>query len=362
MTALHWSIYRYALPLTDPLPLATGTLGERAGLLVRVQDADGHEGWGEVAPLPGFSRESLEDAFAATWAVLQEGEGVHREPWSEGTPLPYVGRAFDENVPPSVRFGVDGALAALASQRMEVSLAHLLCPEASGEVTLNALLLGSRDEVLRKAVTARKAGYAAVKLKVGRQAVEDDINLVRAVQARLGSDVRLRLDANRAWSLEAARTFAAGLHGVRVDYIEEPLSDPTALATFAKATGLPVALDETVQVGTPDMLRAHPYATAVVLKPTLLGGVARIRGWMEAARMSQMRLVFSAAFESGIGMRLLLAMASAYGDAEVPVGFDTYRWLADDLLHPRLSLDQPRLDARDALPSRRIRTELLDRV
>jgi O-succinylbenzoate synthase len=75
-----------------------------------------------------------------------------------------------------------------------------------------------------------------------------------------------------------------------------------------------------------------------------------------------MRLVFSAAFESGIGMRLLLAMASAYGDAEVPVGFDTYRWLADDLLHPRLSLDQPRLDARDALPSRRIRTELLDRV
>lgn len=36
--------------------------GKREGFLVRLQSG-GKEGWGEIAPLPGFSRESLDEAF-----------------------------------------------------------------------------------------------------------------------------------------------------------------------------------------------------------------------------------------------------------------------------------------------------------
>jgi O-succinylbenzoate synthase len=47
--------------------------------------------------------------------------------------------------------------------------------------------------------------------------------------------------------------------------------------------------------------------------------------------------VISASYESGVGLRMLVALAAAYSD--VPAGLSTYTRLADDVLRPRLSLD-----------------------
>ena len=83
------------------------------------------------------------------------------------------------------------------------------------------------------------------------------------------------------------------------------------------------------------------WASAAVLKPTLLGGVgATIRRAAEA-RSVGVRPVLSAAFESGVGLRGVAALAAATG-AE-PAGLDTYRWLAADVLGP-LPFDRPRVD------------------
>ena len=55
MAPLKKAIYRYSLPLTKG--------GQREGLLIRLQSKGGAIGWGEVAPLPGLSRETLEEAL-----------------------------------------------------------------------------------------------------------------------------------------------------------------------------------------------------------------------------------------------------------------------------------------------------------
>jgi o-succinylbenzoate synthase len=39
--------------------------------------------------------------------------------------------------------------------------------------------------------------------------------------------------------------------------------------------GVPVALDESIVSTVPEALEGHAYARAVVLKPTLLGGISR---------------------------------------------------------------------------------------
>ena len=80
------------------------------------------------------------------------------------------------------------------------------------------------------------------------------------------------------------------------------------------------------------------------LLPRLLGGPLRVGHWVNEARRYGIKPVFSAAFESGVGMRHLVALAGALGDEAVPAGFDTYRWLAEDVLAPRLALDVPVLD------------------
>jgi o-succinylbenzoate synthase len=52
-------IYRYSLPYFNPIQKGNN---ERKGLLLQITDADGATGWGEIAPLPGFSKETLQDA------------------------------------------------------------------------------------------------------------------------------------------------------------------------------------------------------------------------------------------------------------------------------------------------------------
>ncbi|MCV6005021.1 hypothetical protein OFO99_36850, partial [Escherichia coli] len=56
-----YRVYRYALPLVAPVRVGAGVLRRREGLLVRLE-AGGASGWGEAAPLPGFSRETLGEA------------------------------------------------------------------------------------------------------------------------------------------------------------------------------------------------------------------------------------------------------------------------------------------------------------
>ena len=107
-------------------------------------------------------------------------------------------------------------------------------------------------------------------------------------------------------------------------------------------TGLPVALDESLVGTDPEALQGKGWATAAVLKPTLLGGVACVLRFAASARALGIRPVLSGAFESGVAMRGHVALAAATGGA--PAGLDPYRRLATDVFHPRLSLDRPSVD------------------
>ena len=53
-------VIEVSLPLLRPYRSGTTTITERRILLVRLA-GDGFEGWGECAPVPGYSRETLED-------------------------------------------------------------------------------------------------------------------------------------------------------------------------------------------------------------------------------------------------------------------------------------------------------------
>jgi O-succinylbenzoate synthase len=164
---------------------------------------------------------------------------------------------------------------------------------------------------------------------------------VRGIRERVGEGVALRLDANRAWTEDEARLFAKEVAAARVDYVEEPLRDAKALPQLWLDTHLPLALDETL--AEPHGAEAlHGWAAAAVLKPTLLGGVAATLRMAERARGVGVRPVLSAAFESGVGMRGVAALAAATGGEAA--GLDPYRRLASDVLPEPLPLDRPMVD------------------
>ncbi|MDX1548678.1 MAG: o-succinylbenzoate synthase, partial [Rhodothermales bacterium] len=309
---IHAEVFRYVLPLATPLVLGGAPVEHREGVLLRLEGASGAAGWGDAAPLPGFSEETA--AEAAT-ALRHIGAALTGQVFSDATsPEGDLARWLSTRpMPPSVRCAVEGAVWDLAAAERGVPLPALLTPRPHATVPLNGLLVGEGEAVVASAQRMRARGYRAVKLKVGRGAVEADVARVRAVAAALGPSVALRLDANRAWSWRDAVAFAEGIAGVRVAYIEEPLADPAALPAFAGETGLPVALDESLVGMAPDRLGDPGYASAVVLKPTFLGGPVEALRWARRAAALGMEAVVSSAFESGIGLRLLAALAASLG-------------------------------------------------
>ena len=209
-------------------------------------------------------------------------------------------------------------------------------PCFEGAVPVNGLLAGPREQVLADARRLGDGGGRAVKLKVGSRPVVEDVELTRAVRDTIGDGVGLRLDANRSWTLEQAVAFGQELGACDVEYVEEPLREPEHLREFFDATGIPVALDESLLKLRPDDLEGRCEVGAVVLKPTLLGGITKARQWVAKAAELDIRPVVSSCFESGVGLLALAEFAWMAIRGSVPAGLDTYRWLGVDVVEPRI--------------------------
>jgi O-succinylbenzoate synthase len=329
--------YKFTLPLQEPLELEGHTVYRRRGLLLRLTGEDGAVGWGEAAPLPGFSAESVDEAAEA---LSVRARSLRDRSLSEDS-QPLFQRPASE-VPPSVRFAVQSAVVEARADRAGTSVGALL-GDGRDPVSLNALVPVGATDLTARGERLRQAGFQAVKLKVGRSDPARDAERVRALHSGLGEAVALRLDANRAWSLDEAAAFAEAIASVPIEYVEEPLARPDRLPDFAGQTGLPVALDETTRERPPEILADLGDIAAVVLKPTLLGGLVIARRWTREATSVGAATVLSSSYESGVGTRMLLALASVWADA--PVGLSAHMRLSADVLRPRLQLGGPTVSA-----------------
>lgn len=222
------------------------------------------------------------------------------------------------------------------------------------QVRVNALV-PRVDEAGR--ATLRQAvadGYTCVKIKVGLGPVAEEVQALRDWLRELDPQVRVRFDANRAWSLDEALAFASQLGGERVDYLEDPVRDPADLRAFCSRAAMPLALDESLdRLSEADA--AALGAVAWVIKPTLRGGIGATLRLAEAARAAGVRPVISSAFESGVGLRILAQLAAVVQDADEAAGLDTGGWFEQDLLADPLRVEQGRVQVttlRDPAPLR----------
>lgn len=335
-------VFRYTLPLVKPLLMPGQTLAEREGLIIRIGDEFGHTGLGEIAPFPGLHSEDLPAAreqmpgIRDVLAGRTLPENLHQ---LNGGFEKWLGRY---RLFPSVQFGIESAVLGLLANAAGKPLCALLCPKYRRRISLNGLLTGSKPEVIAQARHLVREGYRALKLKVGRGSIENDIDMVREVRALLPEAVSLRLDANRAWSLENAVMFGKALSGCEIEYIEEPLENPEGLEKFYLATRMPFAFDESFAQTSPDKIQSIKGLAAFILKPGMLGGLERTMQFARIAEKFGLISVISSAFHSGVGLAAEVCLAACLNQSDIPMGFDTYQWLQEDVLIERFKVTNGR--------------------
>ncbi|MCC5846951.1 MAG: hypothetical protein JJU29_02575 [Verrucomicrobia bacterium] len=272
--------------MNRPLQLAGDVvLTHREGLLLH--DPQGG-GWGEAAPLPGFSRETLSEVRSAA----EKGQWTHPDL-------------------PSLRFAVDCA-----------SNAFVL----GGEVEVNALWFPDHEPVEGFLQRLGAKRTPVVKIKMG-----PDPNLAPIMDfLRACPNCRLRLDANRRWTIEDAMRVLGQIPPLNLEYLEEPFHDPERYEDLWSRTSAPVALDESLLTPAGEGLAASPWVTAFVLKPTLMGGAADYGVWITLAERTQKTIIWSSSFESGVGLWHLAKLAQGHP----PAGLDTAEIFAQQIVDP----------------------------
>ncbi|MBS0604041.1 MAG: hypothetical protein JSS60_03275 [Verrucomicrobia bacterium] len=292
LNTIAWRIYSF------DLPLITGAV--RKGLLLCIKDFEGNEKWGEIAPYPGRSIETLEQA-------LQQA-------------IDFLNGNREQELFPSVQFGLENALG---------------LPFSATAAPLYAFLSGSYDKVLRQAETAGSQSYTTVKVKLSPFSVEQAKALLKTLQKRF----RLRVDCNSAYTMDEALDLFSAFDAECFDYIEDPTFQRDRLSEFH----YPLALDETVSHYLTLPLESYPKLYGFILKPTILGGIKGCAPYVEFAKRNKLNVVFSPAFESGLGLLQILFLAKHFDLLRNPLGLDTYRYLKCDLLAPPVNFNTPKL-------------------
>jgi o-succinylbenzoate synthase len=180
MKLARHDLYRYRLPFSRSLTLGGFTLHHREGLLLRLSGDDGSAGWGETAPLPSFSWESVDEAASqlCRLAGTMMGRGV-TDDWVG--PYGSSGRELGR-VAPSVRFGFELAVWNLYASSSGSTLPEVVTSAPRPVVPVNGLLAGSSVDVLADARRMRDAGYRSKRIASASR--QSSVLLTRAGSGR----------------------------------------------------------------------------------------------------------------------------------------------------------------------------------
>uniref|UniRef100_UPI0036DA81F4 o-succinylbenzoate synthase n=1 Tax=Photorhabdus sp. RM322S TaxID=3342825 RepID=UPI0036DA81F4 len=297
------TLYRFRLPMEAGVILRYQRLKTRDGFLVHLQKND-HQGWGEISPLPEFSKETVELAREATVEWLKQ--------WC-------LGAEPGESELPSVAFGISCALAELQGE----------LPEAA-DYRKAPLCNGDPDELIVR--LGEMSGQKVAKVKVGLyEAVRD--GMVVNVLLEAVPDLSLRLDANRSWSRAKANGFAKYIdpdYRHRIAFLEEPCQTPADSLAFARDTGIAIAWDESLR-DEGFNVEAQEGVAAIVIKPTLTGSLARCCQLISTARNAGLEAVISSSIETSFGLTQLARIAHWLTPASIP-GLDTLELVQSQLV------------------------------
>jgi L-alanine-DL-glutamate epimerase-like enolase superfamily enzyme len=238
----------YRIPL--PTALSDSTHGTMLGfelVTVRVRDADGAEGVGYTYTVGtgGAAVHALITRDLAPVLVGSDADRIEALWQMMWWALHYGGRGGAQSLAVSA---VDIALWDLRARRHGVPLWRLLggfdprVPCYAGGIDLDLsleALLKQTDENLGR-------GFRAIKMKVGRPALREDLERVAAMRAHLGPDFPLMVDANMRWSVDDAIRAARALRDFDPVWLEEPTipDDVPGHVRIVREGGVPIAAGE----------------------------------------------------------------------------------------------------------------------
>ncbi|MCG8354116.1 MAG: mandelate racemase/muconate lactonizing enzyme family protein [Kiloniellales bacterium] len=233
-----------------PAPLEDSTHGRMTHfelITVRLRDEQGTEGLGysyTVGAGGGAVHSLIERDLAEVIRGQDESriESLWERMWWH---LHFVGRGGPASFAIAA---IDVALWDLKARQQNVPLWRLLGghdPQVAayaGGIDLHMPI----DELLAQTEANLAQGIRAIKMKVGRDRLSEDVERVAAMREMLGPDVPLMVDANMRWRIDQALEASRRLAAYQLFWLEEPIApdDIAGHVRIEREAPLPIAAGE----------------------------------------------------------------------------------------------------------------------
>ena len=271
-----------------PLTLQSGQkIFTREGLFL-YYPIDQHYIVADVAPLPGFSDESLFD----------------------------IRNEIKSNLPvsPSLQCGLEALNLIKSAMKNRLSLfaqinrrLNLPFPEKNNGIRYNGLVAVNDHKIEDKIQELCQLGIKTIKIKVGFDSFDKEYPILNHIILKYLHKLTFRLDPNQQWTSKIVETFFSLLPREGIEYIEDPVStidelrdcvpyfDKIALDYFCKKLTISDPIFQKINF--------------IVYKPTLMGGLTKLA--VIKKYFPHVNIIISHSFESSVGIYYLNCIAAA---------------------------------------------------
>lgn len=213
---------RVAVPLIKPFKTALRTVTTAESIIVKITCDNGIVGWGEAPPTVVITGDSLLSIESAVHHVLkpflEQKSLLNYEMIFQGLKTILIGNS-------SARAAVDMALYDCLAQYCKLPLYQFLGGHKKELETDFTVSVNGPEEMGEDAVSYVKQGFNVLKVKVGKDDVETDLDRIREIRKRVGSEIKIRLDANQGWTAKDAVRAIRKMEdsGLEIELVEQPV-------------------------------------------------------------------------------------------------------------------------------------------
>lgn len=262
------------VPLAAPFKTALRTVEAIEDVVVRITADTGEVGYGEAPPTAAITGDTRDSVIGAvrdyiTPAILgMEIENL------DGI-MERLHGCIQKNT--SAKACVDMAVYDLYGKRYSAPLYQLLGgyrKELETDVTIS---VNPVEEMVRDSRNAVRFGCRILKIKVGKEGLRD-LERITAIREAVGSNVKIRVDANQGWTVKEAIRILTAMEdrGLEIELCEQPVKahDLDGMRRITHAVSTPILADESVfsPEDAVEIIRTHA-ADLINIKLMKTGGI-----------------------------------------------------------------------------------------
>ena len=293
------------------------TTPERPSALIKITCEDGAYGWGQSAPSPSWSYETLESVLSTIEKYLAPVL-IGRDPFDiEGAHAlmnRVIAGSFSTGMP-IAKAGIDLALHDLTGRLLKQSLAERWGRKPLARLTLswtvNPAALEETEQLVEQ---GRALGYRNFNVKVAPDP-KFDVEMCRCVR-RLAPDCFLWADANGGYDQATALDIAPKLAEAGVNILEQPLpaNRLSGYRELKKQGALPILMDEGIvsSIELVEFIRLG-LLDGVAMKPARTAGLLEARKQIEILLNEGLLFLGSGLTDPDVALAAAVQLYAAYG-------------------------------------------------